>query len=166
MQILKENLQSAMNRMKYYADIHRSEREFDIGDWVYLRMQPFRNAPEGLRKQTKLSVKYFGPYQVTEKIGAVAYKLKLPNGSHLHPVFHVSQLKKKIKNKYSSQEQLPEINEDGEAVVIPVAVLARRMVKRNRSIDQYLIQWSNGMPETATWEDVEFIKTKFPTFQT
>lgn len=102
-QILKENLHTAMNRMKKYADMHRSERKFEIGD---LRMQPFRNAPNQLRKQTKLSFKYFGPYRVMQKVGEVTYKLDLPNGCRLHPVFHVSKLKKQIKNKYTPQEQL------------------------------------------------------------
>lgn len=79
--------------MKYYADKKRSEREFNVGDWVYVRMKPFRNAPEQQRRQTKLSVKYFGSYQVMEKVGAMAYKLNLPERCHLHLVFHVSQLK-------------------------------------------------------------------------
>lgn len=166
-QVLKENLQSAIDRMKHYADLHRSERQFEIGDWVYLRMQPFRNAPDQLRRQTKLSVKYFGPYQIIEKIGAVAYKLKLPEGSRLHPVFHVSQLKKKIKNKYSPQDKLPDINDEGEAMVIPVAILARRTIKkRNRSVNQLLIHWSNATAETATWEDAEVIKVRFPSITT
>lgn len=76
-QILKENLQLAMHRMKRYADLHRSEREFKVVDFVFIRMQPFRHAPDQLRRQTKLSVKYFGPYQVIAKIGEVAYELKL-----------------------------------------------------------------------------------------
>lgn len=75
-------------------------------------------------------MKYFGPYQLIEKMGVVAYKLNLPDRSRLHPDFHVLQLKKKIKNKYTPQMQLPDINEDGEAMVLPVAILARRSVKK------------------------------------
>lgn len=162
-QVLKENLSTAIHRMKLYADSHRSEREFEVGDWVFLRMQPFRNAPNQLRKQTKLSVKYFGPYQILERIGVVAYKLNLPNGCRLHPVFHVSQLKKQIKSKYSPQRQLPDTNEEGEAIVVPVAILSCQSVKkRNRTMEQCLIQWSNGVPETATWEDMVVVKNKFP----
>lgn len=63
-QILKENLAAAMHRMNRYANLHRSERSFKVGDFVFVRMQPFRHAPDQLRRQTMLSVKYFGPYQI------------------------------------------------------------------------------------------------------
>lgn len=42
LRMLKENLQQAQNRMKHYADKLRSEREFAVGDWVYLRLQPYK----------------------------------------------------------------------------------------------------------------------------
>lgn len=125
LQVIKENLQQAIDRMKMYADRHRIEREFEVGDTVFIRMQPYQNAPDQLRRQTKLSVKYFGPYTISEKVSKVAYRLELPQGCRLHPVFRVSQLKKQIKNKYTAQEQLPEVNEEGLAIVIPVGILSR-----------------------------------------
>lgn len=82
-------------------------------------MQTFRNTQDQLTKKTKLSIKYFGPYPIIEKIGKIACRLGLPNGCILHLVFHVSQLKKQIKNKYTPQTQLPKINEEGITIVIP-----------------------------------------------
>lgn len=57
-QVLRENMLQAQNRMKQYANKSRSERNFKVGDWVFLRIQPFKHGPTQIRRQTKLSVKY------------------------------------------------------------------------------------------------------------
>jgi hypothetical protein len=87
--ILKENLQMARNMMKLQANQHRSERQFEEGNWVFLRLQPYKQSTLKQKKNKKLAPKFYGPY----KIGQVAYELDFPS-SCIHKVFHVSRLKK------------------------------------------------------------------------
>jgi hypothetical protein len=62
-------------------------------------------------KDNKLAPKYYGPYKVLQRIGSMPYKLKLPPSLRVHPVFHVSFLKKVISDKIPVQTILPKINE-------------------------------------------------------
>jgi hypothetical protein len=61
------------------------------------------------KKDNKLSPKYYGPYKVLQKIGTMAYKLELPASSRVHPVFHLSCLKKVIGEKILVQTILPNL---------------------------------------------------------
>lgn len=153
-QLLKENLQKSQERMKCYADKKRTEREFQVGDEVYLKLQPYRQISVAQRHNLKLSARYYGPYAVEQKIGKVAYRLQLPPESKIHDVFHVSQLKKKIGNSKVVQTELPQTNDAGEIRPKPIAILDRRLIKKgNRSATMVLVQWSNRIPEDATWEE-------------
>ncbi|KAL5803520.1 hypothetical protein ACOSQ4_031825 [Xanthoceras sorbifolium] len=96
---------------------------------------------------------------------SAAYRLLLPPGSQIRPVFHVSQLKAKIGDRFSPNPQLPHTGPDGQILAQPVAILDRKMVKKdNKPVVQYLIQWSASSPEDATWEDATMIRRSFPTF--
>ena len=79
--ILKFHLLRAKNRIKQLVDKHRSERSFDIGDWVFLKLQPYCQQYVVQRSSQKLSPKYYGPYKILDKFGPVAYKLQLPETS-------------------------------------------------------------------------------------
>jgi Integrase zinc binding domain len=133
MQQLKEQLKKAQEKMKLFADRKRVERHFSVGAWVYLKLQPYRQTTVHKRGNCKLSSKYYGPFEVIEKIGKMAYKLNLPAGSQVHPVFHVSQLKERVGTGTIVNAQLPIVGSQGKLKVEPVAVLDRRIIKKRES---------------------------------
>ena len=93
---LQKNLATTANRMKQTADKGRRDVEFKQGDMVLLKLQPYRQTSVFRRAHQKLACRYFGPYLVLCKVGAVAYELQLPENARIHPVFHVSLLKKAV----------------------------------------------------------------------
>ena len=88
--VVKQHLLRAQARMKRQADRGRSERHFTVGDMVFLKLQPYIQSSLFHRSNNKLSFKFFRPFPIIQKIGPVAYKLLLPPGAAVHPVFHVS----------------------------------------------------------------------------
>ena len=94
--LIREHLLRAQMRMKDQADLKRSEHSFSVGDWVYMKLQPFVQQSVVTRTNRKLSFRFYGPFQVLAKVGTVAYRLALPDSSLIHPVVHVSQLKKAL----------------------------------------------------------------------
>ncbi|XP_074336747.1 uncharacterized protein LOC141673918 [Apium graveolens] len=151
--LLKDNLSKDQERMKCYANKKSTDREFNVNDEVFLKLQPYRHQSLATRRNHKLSAKYYGPYHITEWIGRIAYKLTLPPGAKLHNVFHVSQLKKKIGNHKLVQVDLRGINDQGSLNPQPIAILDRRFIKRhNKPATMVIFKWENGTDEEATWK--------------
>jgi len=122
--------------MKHQANRHRSEREFQVGNRVWLKLQPYAQQYVTTRVSPKLSYRYFGPYEVESKVGPVAYKLKLPPGSTIHDVFHVSLLKSVKGIAAIPFSPLPA---DLLSMQCPQMVLDRRGVTRNNRIYHQLL---------------------------
>lgn len=118
-QLIRDNLLKAQARMKHQADRHRTEREIEIGSMVYLKIQPYRHTSLSIQNSLKLHSKYYGPFKVLERIGRSAYKLILPDHCTLHPVFHVSQLKKHIGPTAVPTPDLPLVDDKGLIKVAP-----------------------------------------------
>lgn len=163
MQRLKANLEHAQSRIKHFANKNRTEREFATGDMVYLKIQPYRQNAFSLRGSLKLRSKFYGPYRIIERIGEVSYKLHLSEGTNIHPVFHISQLKKHIGHKAIPLPHVPLVTPEGYIKTIPVAVLDRRIVNRNKTpVGQCLVQWESLASDDATWEYATFMNKTFP----
>ncbi|GJY70168.1 hypothetical protein Tco_0473150 [Tanacetum coccineum] len=90
----KDRLKVARNRQKSYADKRRKPLEFSVGDYVLLKVSPWKGVVRFVKKW-KLAPRFVGPFENVEKVGPVAYRLDLPEElSGVHDTFHVSNLKK------------------------------------------------------------------------
>jgi hypothetical protein len=161
--LLREQLLRAQTRMKKKADRNRSEREFQVGEQVLLKLQPYAQYSVVNRSCHKLSYKFFGPYTVLERVGAVAYRLQLPEEARIHPVFHVSQLKPFTPSYTPVFSELPRPPDLAALDVSPSAILQRRLVRKgNEAAPQILVKWGNLPDDAATWEDYYVLQRRFP----
>jgi len=94
--LVRNRMQASQSRQKAYADRMRWPLEFEAGDHMFLRVTRTTGVGRALRSK-KLSPKFLGPYQISRRIGLMAYEIALPPQlENLHPVFHVSQLRKYV----------------------------------------------------------------------
>jgi hypothetical protein len=143
----------AHNHMKQQVDQGCSEHQFAEGDQVFLRLQPYKKTSLKAKHCQKLAPKFYGPNTVLKCVGQVSYQLSFPSHSKLHPVFHVSCLKKVIRAKCQIQTNLLELAEEGSIWLQPEAILdhcERRLCQR--TIKEMLVQWKDTTPTDATWE--------------
>ena len=131
---IREKLKAAQSCQKNYSDKRRRELSFEVGDYVYLKVSPIRGTRR-FQVQGKLAPRYIGPYQVVKKVGAVAYRIQLPEEmSDIHLVFHVSQLRKCL--RITEEEIVPvetiDLQKDLRYQEVPVKILDT-VTKRSRN---------------------------------
>jgi hypothetical protein len=152
--IAKNNLLSAQQRQAYYANQHRREVVFEVGDEVMLSTVNFRNMNPS--RTVKLMPRYIGPLKIKKVVSSVAYELELPPTLRIHPVFHVSKLKLYRNDDRYEREQVMRpapVLVDGEQEYEVERILDRRERRQGRGIRvEYLVKWL-GYPEyESTWE--------------
>jgi hypothetical protein len=158
--LLQQHLARSRLRMKRHADKNRTERQFSVGDSVFLKLQPYVQTSLAPRANQKLVFKYFGPFKIVAKIGTAAYKLQLPSSSAIHPVFHVSQLKQAVTDQTEVVSTMPS---DIDCPRVPERVLQRRLVTKGvHPVQQVLVKWSNWPLELSTWEDAIALQQMYP----
>ncbi|CAA7044112.1 unnamed protein product [Microthlaspi erraticum] len=151
LQGIKDNLLKAHERMKNNADKHRRELEFVQGDKVFLKLRPYMQQSVAKRLYQKLVVGYYGPFEVLEKIGAVAYRLKLPAESKIHHVFHVSQFKPVLGGNHLVSTLPQSFSVQNELIIEPEEVLDTRYDSAGHL--EALVSWT-GLPEQRCWERI------------
>ncbi|CAM8999772.1 unnamed protein product [Rhodiola kirilowii] len=162
---LRTNMERAQNRMRQQANSHRKDKEFMVGDWVYVRIQPYRQVSLRQRRMTKLAKQFYGPFLITDRIGKVAYRLQLPDNARIHNVFHVSILRKCLDPSTAAVHEFPLQFVDNNPAIALEAVLATRKIKvSNGWDDQVLIKWSDQPQEDASWESLSSVRNDFLAF--
>ncbi|XP_077215933.1 uncharacterized protein LOC143850587 [Tasmannia lanceolata] len=160
---LKTNLLQAQSRMKSLADQKRTDKQFEVGNWILLKLQPYRQQSVAPRSSQKLSKRFYGTYEIDSKVSAVAYKLKLPEHSRIHPVFHISLLKPYYGPTPHTLCELPSQSFNNQPLISPLAVLSTRTVLRDDfPVKQVLVQWRGLLPENTSWEDDTVLQRDYP----
>ncbi|GJV05985.1 putative reverse transcriptase domain-containing protein [Tanacetum coccineum] len=161
---IKDRLKAARDRQKSYADKRRKPLEFSVGDYVLLKVSPWKGVVR-FGKKGKLAPRFVGPFEIIEKVGPVAYRLDLPeelNG--VHDTFHVSNLKKCLADP-TLKVPLDEIRVDAKLNFVeePVKILERefKKLKRNR-IAIVKVRWDSKRGPELTWEREDQMKLKYP----
>ena len=151
-QTLTRKLQKYQASMKRVADSHRRDLTYNIGDWVYVRLCPYRQT--SLQPAyTKLSKRFYGPYRIQARVGNVAYCLQLPPTSKIHPVFHVSLLKAHHGPIPLDVPTLPPFSTANHPIVRPLQLLDWKMDESTQPpTPQVLVQWVGLAPEDTTWK--------------
>ena len=163
-QIIQQRLKAASDRQRSYADLKRRDIAYELGDKVSLKVSSWRKILR-FGKKGKLSPRFIGPYEVSERIGPVAYRLALPPElAKLHNVFHVSMLR-----RYRSDEShiLPvqdvQVQEDLAYDEELKAILAREVKHlRNKLVPLVKVLWQHHGREEATWELEATMKAQYP----
>jgi hypothetical protein len=154
LQHAKISLHEAQQRQKHYADQHRRDVQFVVGDKVMLSTSNLSS----LNKAPKLLPKYIGPYSIKRVVSRVAYELDLPANMKIHPTFHVSKLKPYNDNDsdlFPNRGQLirppPDIIDDREEYEVDKILDKReRKYGRGKRIE-YLVLWKGYPIYEASW---------------
>ncbi|GJT69377.1 putative reverse transcriptase domain-containing protein [Tanacetum coccineum] len=149
---------------KSYADKRRKPLEFSVGDYVLLKVSPWKGVVR-FGKKGKLAPRFVGPFKIIKKIGPVAYRLDLPEElDGVHDTFHVSNLKKCLADP-TLQVPLDEIQVDAKLNFVeePVEILEREFKKLKRSrIAIVKVRWNSKRGPEFTWEREDQMKLKYP----
>ncbi|GKE06559.1 hypothetical protein Tco_1398577 [Tanacetum coccineum] len=162
--LIKEKLKAARDRQKSYADKRRKPLEFEVGDRVLLRVSPWKGVVR-FGKKGKLALRYVGPFEILERIGLVAYRLRLPEElNSVHDTFHVSNLKKCLADA-NLHVPLDEIKVDKTLHFFekPVEIMDREIKKlKRRKIAPVKVRWNSKRGPEFTWEHEDQMRIKYP----
>lgn len=162
--LIREKMKVSQNRQKSYYDKRRKPLEFKKDEHVFLKVNPTTGVGRAL-KSRKLTPRFIGPYQISERIGSMAYRIALPPSlSNLHDVFHVSQLRKYIADpSHVIQADDLEVRDNLTVEVLPVRIEDRKVKQlRGREIALVKVAWGGSANGNVTWELESRMRDSYP----
>ncbi|WMV59113.1 hypothetical protein MTR67_052498 [Solanum verrucosum] len=154
----------AESRQKSYADVRRGELQFQVHDWVFLKGLPMKEVKR-FGKKGKLNPTYVGPYRILKRVGKVVYELDFPTElAVVHPIFHISFLKKCVGDPTSIVPLESVVVKDSLTYEeVPVELLDRQVRRlRNKEVASVKVLWRSQSVEGAIWEAEAAMKAKYP----
>jgi hypothetical protein len=145
MQAIRQRIKEAQDRHKSYADAHRVDCSYEVGDRVFLRVKLHKSSIK-FRKEAKLSPRFVGPFEIVERKGPVAYRLALPDSLRcMHDVFHVYVLRHYISDPTHVIDMSSlQVSDEGALTAEPVHILDHRVRQLwRRTIEQVKVQWDS-----------------------
>ncbi|KAG8503711.1 hypothetical protein CXB51_001713 [Gossypium anomalum] len=162
--VIRESLKAASDRQKSYADLKRKDIEYQVRNKVFFKVSPWKKVLKFGRKG-KLSPRFIGPYEITERIGPVTYRLLLPPElERIHDVFHVSMLHQYRSNpSHVISPSEIEIRSNLSYEKEPIRILAHEVKELwNKTISLVKVLWVKHGVEEATWELEDSMKERYP----
>nr|GEU57054.1 hypothetical protein [Tanacetum cinerariifolium] len=161
---IKSRIQAAHDRQKSYVDLKCKPMDFQVSDWVMLKVLPWKGVV-CFGKRGKLNPRYIRPFKVFSKVRDVAYRLELPQQlSRVHNTFHVSNMKKCLSDE-SLVILLNElrINDKLHFIEEPVEIMDHEIKQLKRSrIPIIKFKWNSKRGPEFTWERKDQFKQKYP----
>jgi hypothetical protein len=158
---VRDRLEQAQQHYKVVYDRRHRPVQFSPGQWVWLRLLHRQVVSLNVQGRGKLGPRFFGPFQISERIGEVAYRLILPAGVRLHDVFHVGLLKPSYGEPPTQPPVLPMI-QHGHVVVEREAVLQGHIARGQREL---LVRWQGVPAAESSWVPLVDFREQFPDFQ-
>lgn len=159
--VAQDKMAEAQERFKKYYDKNRPIQLFNVGDKVLIQTKDMEMKHIGVQGRRKFAARYIGPYPIVEKVSTSfdTYKVKLPPGIKIHPVFHTSSLKPYYHDASDDRNNIPQdsvLLPDGSEGFIVYDILEHRYQKQRL---EYKVRWQGFSAEHDSWEPASELAT-------
>lgn len=139
MKSLNNNLCQAQNQQNMYTNHHKIERIFEVGDMVFMSLQPNKKSSFKERRSKNIKIYFYEPYKILRRIGEASYKLKKSKVSKIHITFHVYCLKCSLGKYIIFLDDLPLIDEGNLILILEVVMDVREWKIKHKRTKDYLV---------------------------